>query len=44
MVEETTVVCIVDIVSDCVGRELVEVMVDETVVDVNVVIMFGEVM
>ena len=41
MVEETTVVCIVDIVSDCVGRDVVEVMVDETVVDVIAV---GDVM
>ena len=42
--EETTVACIVATVSDCVGRDVVEVMVNETVVDVNVVIMFGEVM
>ena len=37
VVEETTVVCIVAIVSECVGREVVEV----TVVDV---ITFGDVM
>ena len=37
VVEETTVVCTVAIVSECVGREVVEVM----VVDV---ITFGDVM
>ena len=37
VVEETTVVCIVAIVSECVGREVVEVMVAD-------VITFGDVM
>ena len=41
MVEDTAVVCIVAIVSECVGREVVEVMVNETVVDVIAV---GDVM
>ena len=42
--EETTVVCIVATVSECVGREVVEVTVEEMVVDVNDVIIFGDVM
>ena len=37
----TTVVCIVAIVSECVGREVVEVIVEEIVVDV---VTFGDVM
>ena len=41
VVEETTVVCTVAIVSECVGREVVEVIVEEMVVDV---VTLGDVM